>query len=258
MKKGFALLLTLLFALGTIGCSNTAPGVEENDDTVDTDAPTVEVCSIEYLFGSVEDLNTYITTGSRDENDYAFAPGTPLEDMPEARVINARGYRSVYEFFTFDEAAFDSVEASFTFTESGSIIYRYYLDNILVMIRPAETDDLLECYKSGMTTDLTEDDVLAYSENMTCANGHVLRENADCSVMYRVVDGVKKTAHFIIKNFYVTVNGTYYSDAASLSEDFNDFMTDQDATAFSSFFSDDDDAFSNAVANAKSSKTDNE
>ena len=93
---------------------------------------------------------------------------------------------------------------------------------------------------------------------MTCANGHVLRENADCSVMYRVVDGVKKTAHFIINNFYVTVNGTYYSDAASLSEDFNDFMTDQDATAFSSFFSDDDDAFSNAVANAKSSKTDNE
>ena len=97
------------------------------------------MCSIEYLFGSVEDLNTYITTGSKDIKDYLFAPHTPLDDMPEATVINAYGYHSVYEFFTFDEANFDSVEASFTFTESGNIIYKYYLDNIFVTIQPVES-----------------------------------------------------------------------------------------------------------------------
>ena len=251
MKKILILLLTLLLTLGMIGCSNTVPDVEENNDTGDTDASPAAECSIEYLFGSVEDLNTYITTGSKDSKDYLSAPLTPLNDMPEAKVINAYGYHSIYEFFAFDEAGFDSVEASFTFTESGSIIYKYYLDNIFITIQPVKTNNLLECYKSRKKVNLTEDDIIMYTKNNTSANGHVLRENADCNVMYYVVNGVKKEAHFLTNNSYVTINGTWFSDDASLSEDFIDFMTNKDATAFSSFFSEDDDVFNNATAKAK-------
>ena len=272
MKKILILLITLVLTLGMIGCSNhvsdvggnngvgdtdafpseacTDSDVGGNNGVGDTDAFPSEACSIEYLFGSVEDLNTYITTGSKDIQDYSFAPHTPLEDMPEAQIINARGYRSVYEFFSFDEADFDSVEASFTFTESGSIIYKYYLDNIFVTIQPVKTDNLFECYKNWIMLNLTEDDITIYTKNNTYTGGHVLRENADCNVMYYMVNGVKRVAGFIMNNCYVTINGTWFSDDTTLSKDFNDFMTNKEATAFSSFFSDDDDVFNNAAAKA--------
>ena len=258
MKKIMILLMALLLTLGMIGCSNHVSDVGGNNNTDDTEASSSGACSIEYLFGSVEDLNTYITTGSRDIKDYLFAPLTPLNDMPEAKVINAYGYHSVYEFFTFDEANFDSVEASFTFTESGNIIYKYYLDNIFVTIQPVESDNLFECYKNRKKANLTEDDIIIYPKNNTYANEHVLRKNENCNVMYYVVNGVKKEAHFIMDNSYVTINGTWFSDDTSLSKDFNVFMTNKDATAFSSFFSDDDAVFNNATAKAKTNIMNND
>ena len=279
MKKFLILLITLLLTLGMISCSNNVPNVEgansskhqeglnsqpppsnsiKNEDTGDTDAPPSVACSIEYLFSSVEDLNTYITTGSKDIEDYLFAPHTPFNDMPEAKVINAYGYNSIYEYFTFDETNFDSVGASFTFTESGSIIYKYYFDNIFVTIQPVESDNLLECYKSRKNIILTEDDISIYTKNNIYTDGHILRENVDCNVMYYVVNGVKKEAHFIINNTYVTINGTWFSDDTSLSKDFNDFMTNKDATAFSSFFSDVDNVFNNATAKTETNKINND
>lgn len=291
MKKHTIVLILAILAFGLIGCDfhnadrteeSSTPSLEsvtptqkndesnsknqevlnsqapdsdliKNENTGDTDAPPAVACSIEYLFSSVKDLNTYITTGSTDIEDYLFAPHTPFNDMPEAKLINAYGYNSIYEYFTFDETTFDSVEASFTFTESGSIIYKYYFDNIFVTIQPVESDNLLECYKSRKNIVLN-DDVSLYTKNNHYANGHMLRENLDCNIMYYVVNGVKKEAHLIIGNSYVTINGTWYSDNTSLSKDFNEFMANKDVTAFSSFFSDDDIVFNNAIAKMKAEK----
>lgn len=290
MKKSLILLTVLLLTLGMIGCAHHTSNGEEtdtakyqegssslttndeetdtakhqeesssltttsnsiqNEDIGETDLPPLTGCAIEHMFYSVEDLNTYITTGSRNIEDYLFTPDTPLEDIPDAKMINTYygGYHSIYEYFTFEETSFDYVAASFTFTDSGNIIYKYYLDNVFITVRPAKSDNLLECYKIEKNIALTKDEVSIYTKNTVYSDGHVLRENVDCSVMYYVINGVKKEAGFLVGDSFVTINGTWRSDKASLPNDYNAFMANIDTIAFSSFFSDDDHVFSMAIS----------
>lgn len=284
MKKMFIFFAVLCLAIGMVGCSGNTPSIaasgnsetqESSNSLVSTsdpsnapsdpstaasepsidpttdgdDLPAVDKgCAIVHRFGSIKDLNTYFTTGSTDLADYQFEPGTLLADMPNPNEIIRRcGYRSIYEYFAFDEAVFDYVEACFTFTDSWNVIYKYFLDNILITIEPTDSTDLLACYKS-MYDIVSDDEIIPYAKDVGSTAKHMFREDPACNVIYYLVDGVKKSVDMILGDSYITI--TLYCDDDSLADAFDEFMANPKAAAFSAFFSDTDSVFHDAVAKA--------
>lgn len=251
MKRIIILCLCVVLMMGLLSCSDNIPsaGIESKEE-FESNIST-EACQIEYLFRSARDLHTYVTMGSKNIEDYTSPPLTPLEDMPASTVIKAYGYHSIYEYFNFNEKDFDSVEASFMFTDDGDIVYRYYLDNVLVIIQPTVSDDVLECYAQRKGVGMKDGDVTSFSTSSDLTSGLVLRERPDCDIMYRVENGIRKQAFFAIGGSYITISSIVYSDDSSATSDFLDFVTATKTSAFSAFFSDDDSVVKNAIANIK-------
>lgn len=263
MKKIIVLLMVLILTWGTMGCSKNGQN-PNGDNTLNNDVeqqtqtreglenselPPIVGSQIEYLFNSAKDLDTYITTGSKNIEDYTAAPQVSFDLLPEPKVIKAYGYHSIFEYFTFDESAFDYVEASFMFTDDdSSIFYRYYIDNYLIIIQPAEAENLLDCYQSTKNVVLDDSDVVTYSKDIP-KDGLVLRKAENCEVLYEMQNGVKKVANFIIDDSYVRIVSTYFSNESTRLNDYNAFLTDPDAAAFSAFFSENDQVFDKATSN---------
>lgn len=282
MKRLLILLISVLLTLSLAGClaelpspddseNGTTDHQEQTEDSIEdakepNQAPSqnpeeqttqkqegddLAACYIEYFFYSVADLHTYVTTGSDDLTDYSAPPAYAFEDMLASKVILACGYTSLMELFEFDESLFDMVEASFSYSDSRKMCYRYYLDDVCVTVFPMKQRSLIDCYSEHRQETLTVQDLAAYSaESITAQRGHVLRRVGDIEVIYYIKDSVTKEAHVMMGDTYVIVNCAIYSDKNTVAQEFADFMTDEKTAAFAKLFSSDDVVLQSVIANA--------
>ena len=282
MKRLVILLIAVLIVLPLASCSTDTPSLDpsensttnhreqtqdsaedskesnetssrnpEEQTTQKQEGDDLAACYIEYFFYSVADLHTYVTTGSDDLTDYSAPPAYAFEDMLASKVILACGYTSLMELFEFDESLFDMVEASFSYSDSRKMCYRYYLDDVCVTVFPMKQRSLIDCYSEHRQETLTVQDLAAYSaESITAQRGHVLRTVGDTEVIYYVKDGVTREAHVMMGNAYVIVNCAIYSDKNTVAQEFADFMTDEKTAAFAKLFSSDDVVLQSVIANA--------
>ena len=266
MKKFFALLMALILNICSIGCSNNVQpaesGSNSNKNSITSNVQPAESSSsvmnpssegdiITYYFGSIKDIHTYITTGSTDIKDYSAPMSHKLTNMPDPERIRFHGYYPIFDYFSFDESTFDRVAVTLRFPR-GSVDYAYFLDNILVSIRPALSKSLFEFYL--YIRNIEEKDVMEYDKNVKYTKGHVLRKISDCEIIYCYENGVIKTASFLIGNCFITLNGVCVSNLTDMSDDeffanaYDKFMNDPDQALFSAFFSEDDDVLIKAFA----------
>lgn len=281
MKRLVILLIAVLIVLPLASCSTDTPSLDPSENsttnhreqtqdstedskesnetssrnpeeqTTQKQEDGYDACYIEYFFYSVADLHTYVTTGSDDLTDYSAPPAYAFEDMLASKVILACGYTSLMELFEFDESLFDMVEASFSYSDSRKMCYRYYLDDVCVTVFPMKQRSLIDCYSEHRQETLTVQDLAAYSaESITAQRGHVLRTVGDTEVIYYVKDGVTREAHVMMGNAYVIVNCAIYSDKNTVAQEFADFMTDEKTAAFAKLFSSDDVVLQSVIANA--------
>ena len=225
----------------------------ETEDSINNSYETPE-----YLFYSIQDMHTYIATGSKELSDYESPPMIPFEHIIPSEVIQKLGYFPFDEYFDYDESLFNSSEASFIIKETGYVLFRYYIDNVYITVRPVretEAADLITCYTKyfGIQNAITEKDVIVYSPDSQLKDGYMLREYEGFEILYRIKNGVKQVASFVIDGYFVTINGVCYSTADSLPADFTAFMKNNAYNAFSTFFSEDNTDLEKAIHDLKKS-----
>ena len=193
-------------------------------------------------------MHTYLTTGSRNPEDYSKAPDMPLDKIPSNEDFKCDGYKDLRQIFSFNEEAFDSVEASFSYTDRGCVIYRYYMDSLHITVEYTSYDDLVDCYAYKRNKTVSEMNVKNYSSSNYRGTEYELRKQSDFDVLYYNVDGMIKVTSFIIDNCFITINGTYHvPDDGLVSKCYETFMSDPKYAPFAAFFSDDDATFESAV-----------
>ena len=281
MKRLVILLIAVLIVLPLASCSTDTPSLDPSENsttnhreqtqdstedskesnetssrnpeeqTTQKQEDGYDACFIEYFFYSVADLHTYVTTGSQNLADYSAPPEYAFEDMLAPKVILACGYAPLTGLFDCDESLFDTVQASFSYSDSGKMRYRYYMDDTCVTVFPMEKRSLIDCYSDRRQETLTQKDFLDYTaESLATDKGHILRRVGDIEVIYYIKDGVTKEAHVMMGDAYVIVNCAIYSDKNTVAQEFADFMTDEKTAAFAKLFSSDDVVLQSVIANA--------
>ena len=209
-------------------------------------------CYIAYIFYSIDDLTTYVTTGSTDLKDYKYEPDYPLTQTPSPEKIESRGgYIPISDYFTIDESLFDSVEVGFSLYE-GSVHYFYVFDNNLYITMdyvgndPSETT--LSHYAKRQGLSMSEDSIVVFDPNAQIENGLSVRSYGNCDVVYVVKNSLKRAAYILIDGFYIMISNTAASDYfGTVEQDYAEFMTSPKYAPFAALFADDQETFEAAV-----------
>lgn len=279
MKKQLSLFIIFVLIFTLVGCSTapaktigeatteattvntadatTATNTADTTATVNTEDRNFMVsCAIQYGFYSVEDMHTYLTTGSTDINDYRYAPDYPLSQTPSPEVFLSIGYMPISEILEIDESLFDEVYASFSFNDDGSVTYLYQFDKTKILIRPAFTnpgETISQYYARLNNITLTNDSTatlnpdLSNSQTSSSAANYVIKKCCDYEVFYPLRNGIKKAALFLINGYQVTINFNSSSTDKTVIEDYNNFISAEKNAVFIPFFSDDQQVFETAV-----------
>lgn len=204
--------------------------------------------AIEYLFYSIADMEKYINSGSRNTADYSKPPSIPLEDFPEIALSNR--YISLISILGIDEKLFSCHEASFQLTEGGKIKYCYYLDNVMIMIEEIDYSTPIEQYMEKFD-EYKKNNLLDYQipnhTSATVQEGFVLRQSNSTKLVYKMQNGIKKSATILIERYAVTINGTWYSNQEKIVQDYQEFLTSEKTAGIAALFSDDPKTFETSI-----------
>lgn len=272
MKNKFLLFVTFMLIFVMVGCSsadtqrlnNKQPTSDATFSTVESTAKEIvtsanielsgneEACRIEYIFYSIADLTTYVTTGSTDLKDYKYEPDSPLTQTPSPDILKSCGeYIPISDYFTIDESLFNSVEASFVFMDNGGIRYAYAFDNLYITMHyvgndPSETT--LSHYTKRQGLSMSADSTAVFNPNAQIENGLSVRSYGSYDVVYTMENNLKRAAYVLIDGFYIMISNTAASDYFdTVEQDYTEFMTSPKYAPFAALFSDDQQTFETAV-----------
>ena len=274
MKRILLLFMTFTLILASASCSSntndivtsdtkqssltetttTKTNADETTSTINTNVNStifsndIAACNNRYGFRSIEDLHTYLTTGSTNPEDYT-APTKPLGSlkyMPSAEYLQSQGYLPLLDIFDINENLFDSVEAYFQRNNNGGIHYWYYLDDIYIGVDyvgnyTSKTTSQHYAYLNGLSTN-------SELSEMTNVNSILVRTHGSYEVVYELTNNIKKRANILIDDFYITVDFNAYSTNSTIAHDYETFLTSEKYVAFAPLFSDNQKAFETAIA----------
>ena len=261
MKKTAIILVVLSLLICLLGCGDT--DVEPNEDMQATNSSlssidnNVAACEIEYLFGSIADMETYINTGSTNIDDYQKQPSPSFDSFPSNKILSS--YISIETLLGINEEQFSYSEASFQYTSDGKVTYKFYLDDILIVLAQTDADNIVQ-YLRASDTNMAMSNIIypSYQEINTISNGYVLRQlEGDTSIVYNVRHGVKGIATFLIDNYAVTINGIFSSSQETISNDYQKFLTSSKTSVLAPYFAEDQQIVETALNNVKLQVTDN-
>jgi len=256
MKKIAIILLVIFLLTSAFGCASpTTDNDNKTESTVNTTGAPVTPnnenvgCQVDYYFYSIKDLETYILTGSKNPADYSRDPSPGFSFLPSNGLLKNYISPSV---LGIDENLFLSSAASFKFGDNGNIIYNFYLDGILIIIE--ETDvETTEQYLSRFYSEFTSDKLTAYQNNISLKNGYVKRQYNNIDLIYKMENNTRRIATFLIDGFSVSINSTFRSNANTMVQDYQAFLTSPKTATIAALFSDDPEVFQNIINNIKNS-----
>lgn len=256
MKKVIGMITLLWIVFAFVSCSNVSTDTTTlaEDTGINKENTGAISCWIEYIFYSIEDMHTYITTGSTDLEDYNHAPDMPLEDIHDAAKVRALGYLPLSKIMDVEGEMFDSHWVTFQIIDFSSVIYRYYFDDICVEItNTIETENQTALSVYSQLRNQSATDAVLYSPDIKIQDGVVVRRHNETDVIYRYKDGVKASVGFIFGDYYVTLiqrkitNDSKCPDADARMEAYQAFLSDSKMEPFVPFFSDDEQIFNAQV-----------
>lgn len=210
--------------------------------------------AIECRFYSIEDLETYLFTGSTQAIDYAILP--EFDAFPQINDYKTHEYAKVgyvslekiYGISVDDVDSFDSV----TFQLSTDfIVYNYYFDTncITVIYSPG-------CFKGLSTADyysaysnysLASYSPTRYAESSKVVDGYVLREYGEKEIVYTYRNGIPRIAGMLQGEYFLSITTASSSDVETARTEYLNFMTSDDFASISALFSTDLETFGAAI-----------
>lgn len=268
MKKYIFLLLIVSIAISFVACNSgiaqtttdnaaitttTTANTTANTTNVDMFLPTEpQGFPILYCFSSIKDMHTYISTGSTNDDDYSELPHPSFDIFPDNKTLLEQGYRSINEYFEFDENDFKAKEIRFSVSDlTGRFKYVYEMDNVMITIQPAIGDNIVECYSKVKNKDLSEKDFEEFSSEIKIDKGQILRENNEFELIYKVANGRIEAAHFLIGNTYIKIGIIWSVENGTDEEAHKAFSEEEKYEPFAKFFSDDDEVVKKAFESIK-------
>ena len=218
-------------------------------------------------FCSIEDIHTYVTTGSTDLDDYHSFPDSfpqsSLENFPSFELIKV-GYLPIIELFDLNEAGINSVQ--YVHVDNGNMfVYQCaekLYDNyfyVEIIYSPGESD----VNTVSNTNTVIYDDMSAKDEHDECT----IRQNVNgTTVNYWTKYGKIGAIDFNYGNHRIRIDiGGFYGYRLTEEEIdavYNKFMTAPGSAAFAPFFSEDqavrEEAFARFEANYAAIKNQSE
>lgn len=191
-------------------------------------------CVPPYRFYSIEDLETYIRTGSTDVSDYSRAPYSGFnhfsETMYEKRIKNQIPYISIQKLLGIDAANFESIQAGVDYWSDGGGYYYYFVDDLAYIVTEYVGDMSLHewCAKYRIST------------------GDVKRL-AGVDIVY----GREEDVHFVVDGFYIRIQirGRGYAEKSEAIR--QEFLTSEKTACLSVFFSENETKISEALSAMK-------
>ena len=225
----------------TMASHQTAP----QETTIESSISIEDVpCAIEYLFGSIADMETFIYTRSKRQEDYTFRPLVPLEDIPAVDL--SKKYLPLASLLEIDEDKFVYHEASFKRTEDGGIEFWYYLDDVYIRIEKTGFSSATDVVRSDLSYGYHQG-FSEYDSTLTTANGYFVRAAGKADIVYKLQNGIKKTAIVVVDGFKVTILNTAYSSDNTVAEDYQNFLKSDKTQSIAAFFDNDQTRFQTAM-----------
>lgn len=236
---------------------NLDEGLSENPND-----STVGICPPFHWFGSIRDLDTFITTGSTDPVDYQFRPLFGFAALESLALEDFADYQPIERYFSFNKNDFQTSKGGVGYeNESPFVKYSYILDNVGISIHQVKADHISECYVRRESMNLSGEKITDYTSNTTLKRAHMLRKVADYDVIYYMEYGVIREVHFLIGNTYISVfsNIAYHDESEALFAEKvakiqEEILTDPKYSCFAPLFSDDEKVFNSAIAKIAATK----
>lgn len=236
---------------------NLDEGLSENPND-----STVGICPPFHWFGSIRDLDTFITTGSTDPVDYQFRPLFGFAALESLALEDFADYQPIERYFSFNKNDFQTSKGGVGYeNESPFVKYSYILDNVGISIHQVKADNISECYVRRESMNLSGEKITDYTSTTTLKRAHMLRKVADYDVIYYMEYGVIREVHFLIGNTYISVfsNIAYHDESEALFAEKvakiqEEILTDPKYSCFAPLFSDDEKVFNSAIAKIAATK----
>lgn len=214
--------------------------------------------AIECRFYSIEDLETYLFTGSTQATDYSILP--EFDTFPQINDYKTHeyakaGYVSLEKTYGICIDEMDSFDSVTFQLSTDFIIYNYYFDtnHITVIYSPG-------CFKGLSTSDyycaysdysLASYSPTRYVESSKVVDGYVLREYGEKEIVYTYRNGIPRIAGTLQGDYYLSVTTASSSDVETARTEYLAFMASEDFGSISALFSTDSEAFGVAVNKAE-------
>ena len=259
--KRICYILTLILSISLLAACESRPS--GSDQTVIPNATDrinniFSTEAIECRFYSVEDLETYLFTGSTRATNYEILPEFdtfPQIDDHKTYEYAKAGYVSLekaYGICIDDIDSFDSV----TFQLSRDfIIYKYYFDTNLITVIFSPV-----CFKGLSTSDYYSalSDYLSvsyspirYAESLNIVDGYVSRECGEKEIVYTYRNGIPRIAGILQDDYFISVTTASSSDVEEARTEYLHFMASKDFASVSALFSTDPETFGTALQNTE-------
>ncbi|MBP5209756.1 MAG: hypothetical protein J6125_02735, partial [Clostridia bacterium] len=170
-----------------------------------------------YEFRSMQDMHTYITTGSTDSDDYQY-PGGILFNQTAAERAREYGYRPLWQYFDIDPEQYERNVCGFSFdADRPRILHTVYcMDEIGVSLIAASQyyreglPCLFDYYVAFYGDEVlrpteTESDMVLFSNRKEVENGYIRREYGDSYVLYRITDGKFVSFAYVVDGALLTI-----------------------------------------------------
>ncbi len=222
--------------------SQITNSMETQNENQTTGVSDFLACKVWYKFSSLEDFETYLITGSKDVSDYSYVPFPGFDYLPSPDEIYAKGYLPICETLGIDADSFECVNMGFSHS-NGGFAYGYYFDGISISVEPAQTNNIAE--------EMVHINANIDVENLTAPKsyGYVLKEENGLNIVYRMKDGKKWIAYFMIEDYCIKINISRNPD--TFLTDVQAFMTSPKTAALAPLFSDDAEVFGTYVEQLK-------
>ncbi len=208
----------------------------------------------ECQFDSVQDLETYLLTGSTKESDYLHAPdfdAFPQIDGIQTNEFVRKGYiklKDLYNINVDDCESFDSVSFQFT---PDFIIFNYYFSTNCITVtyapsyfKNSSTSDYYEAYCQYASRQYAPQ---SFDVSSKLDDGYVIRTNNQQEVVYQYKNGIPRSAGMMVGDFLIAVTTAASSDPEEASREYLQFMQDDSFKQISSVFAEEDSLFSQSV-----------
>ena len=269
MKKQILLIVILLFSITLIACE-IAPDYH-NYETNNTVSPTTNNVNMseglnsifahdanENAFYSIQDLETYLFTGSTKNSDYLCVPqfdNFPRVDDQKTNEYIRVGYISLKEVFGVDIDKIESFNSVTFQIVSGGVMFKYYFDKncITTIYSPKHFENISTTeYYSAYCNYLSKQYTLFnYAKSSSVVDGYVLRKTDKQEIIYTYRDGIPKIAGMVIGDYFVSVTTASSSNVDEALAEYTQFMNSNEFAAISAIFSPVSEVFDDAIKKAE-------